>query len=193
MATEIKWTPETLSDTLWALNWLIGLAPPNKLSRKARVYADRVRTWVGQAQPAVSAAEAGTQDMHVPPFPLRHDELVDLQKQVLRAVGQHPLRLSSPLARALFPLEHLERRLRHTQLSSWLVAVGIVCLAVVNGLDLVVFNLSRGIVLAVNVGATVVVLAVWAYHHFHFVAHEWDVFAEHIAHHFHHYPPAGAA
>lgn len=204
MVANTIWTPELLEDTLWALNRLITIAPPEKLSAETSAAAVLVRTWIAGAEAAAAAAAPGSAAISVAPFPLSHSQLIDLQVDVLVAIGQSPARHgfhvrrtsarrgNAVLARALFPLEHLEARLRQTEISSWLIAVGLTCLVGVNVLDLLVFgDLPRLAVFGVNTLAVGLVFFVWAFHHFHSIAQEWEALARHFVFHHHGHHPAG--
>jgi len=187
MVANTSWAPGSLEDILWALDRLTSLAPPDKLSTQAAADAVRVRIWSAQVHKVVVAAGADVSTIDVAPFPLSHRQLRNLEVEVLTALSHSPShRGNAVLAKVHFPLGRLEDRLRKTAISSWLIAVALSLLVVVNVLDLLVFgNLPRLVVFGVNMVGIGVVFVVWAFHHFRYIAREWETLAHLLSSHLH--------
>ncbi len=166
MAMDQEVISYTLKDKAWALQQLMLRAPTANLTPTERGYVQRIEQWMHQVEPVLAQAPAGQDIERVPPLGVDSAELHELVSKIV--VDQALTRRRRRQLAHLWPgAEHLHKQSKPLTLTSWLIAVGLVMLAALNVVDLVVLkDLSRPLVLIINLGAVAVVSGFWVLHHF---------------------------
>jgi hypothetical protein len=187
------WSPEALTDIVWALKRLLEQAPSKALAATEAEYWVRVDRWIQEVEPVLRQDhESRSGSFNIPAFPLTSPQLRALEgslQQVVqtqssggqeRSVAGSPVQAGAPLWATI---EHLHASLRAVHRSSYLIFGVLIAMLVLNVLCLTLMSsVSRYLVILANITAVLITTLFWAIHNSN-LRHHWTVFYRHAAIH----------
>jgi hypothetical protein len=189
------WTSESLAETVWALNRLLGLVRetgPTELSPTSGAYRSQVEEWLRAVEPTLGAKGEGEHPTDVPTFPLTGSQLESLEGEIRRVLsdrvehtrGRQKARAKEAWTIAISlnaSLDHLHATLKRAARSSYFIIEAVGSLMFLDAMGLVlVITLRRYIplttslvasALAVNLFFLLVIVGLWRLHHWHLEQH----------------------
>lgn len=202
----LSWTPESLAETVWALNRLLELvseSDPIALSPAAHAYRDRVQQWLDQTKPLLDERSESETPIETPDFPLSGPELQSLEEEIHHVVSERATHEKGrkqgqatekwKLAISLnASLEHLHTTLERAGRSSYFVIEALAILFLLNAAGLVlVIALQQSVVLttrlvalalALNLLCLVAIAGLWRLHQLRLQQHR-EGLGWHLIHH----------
>jgi hypothetical protein len=187
MAADPIWTTELLSDSVWAFERLLAQAPEGEIDPSVRQTWQQVKLWLARVAPLLQKAQPYQQISDVPPLHVTGKELEALVSKAQDVIEVHSAARQKArhghIIAVLRSLDPLHRGLGRLKASSWVVAAGILCVALLDVLELLVLrNLPRLTALQINLGVVSVVGIVWACFHFLAVKPHAETLRAHLAH-----------